>query len=83
VFVLEVTFISRESNIHSLTGLEDIDGDGRLDYCVVTAGGDLICWRNGGSQKESVEYWEDLGQVWTMADSGMSNPGIEQLRLGE
>ncbi|KAH8678326.1 hypothetical protein BX600DRAFT_545929 [Xylariales sp. PMI_506] len=40
--------------------LGDIDGDGRLDYCVVAFTGDIYCWRNGG-QGDTPEYWQDLG----------------------
>ncbi|KAF5976214.1 putative carbohydrate esterase family 3 protein, partial [Fusarium bulbicola] len=45
--------------------LGDIDSDGRLDYCVISSAGALRCWRNGGIQADSVEYWQDLGTVWT------------------
>ncbi|KFY47243.1 hypothetical protein V494_00086 [Pseudogymnoascus sp. VKM F-4513 (FW-928)] len=41
--------------------LGDIDGDGRLDYCVVAGNGDVHCWRNGGVG-EKAEYWQDLGE---------------------
>lgn len=40
----------------------DIDGDGRLDYCVVSSNGDIHCWRNGGLT-DTAEYWQDLGKV--------------------
>ncbi|KPM39384.1 hypothetical protein AK830_g7215 [Neonectria ditissima] len=42
--------------------LADIDGDGRLDYCVVADNGDVRCWRNGGLGRRA-EYWQDLGKV--------------------
>ncbi|KFY17433.1 hypothetical protein V492_00682 [Pseudogymnoascus sp. VKM F-4246] len=42
--------------------LGDIDGDGRLDYCVVAGNGDIRCWRNGGLT-DVPEYWQDLGKV--------------------
>lgn len=40
----------------------DIDGDGRLDYCVAADNGDIYCWRNGGLGARA-EYWQDLGKV--------------------
>lgn len=40
--------------------LGDIDGDGRLDYCVVVGNGDIRCWRNGGVG-EKAAYWQDFG----------------------
>jgi len=33
---------------NELTQGEDIDGDGRADYCLVEADGDVLCSRNGG-----------------------------------
>lgn len=39
--------------------LGDIDGDGRLDYCVVAGNGDIYCWRNGGVG-EKAAYWQDF-----------------------
>ena len=59
----------------------DIDGDGRLDYCVIGNEGDLICWRNGGLNH--VDYWEDLGRVWTSGDKGLGNFDVADMRLGE
>ncbi|KAE8390395.1 hypothetical protein BDV23DRAFT_193793 [Aspergillus alliaceus] len=48
--------------------LGDIDGDGRLDYCLVKGNGDIQCWRNGGQKdaptKEFNGYWQDLGTVF-------------------
>ncbi|KAG9249745.1 uncharacterized protein F5Z01DRAFT_631089, partial [Emericellopsis atlantica] len=40
--------------------LGDIDGDGRLDYCVMPDTGDVHCWRNGGLGAKAA-YWQDLG----------------------
>lgn len=31
--------------------LGDLDGDGRVDYCVMEPNGDISCWRNGGTGK--------------------------------
>ncbi|SPO03558.1 uncharacterized protein DNG_06241 [Cephalotrichum gorgonifer] len=44
--------------------LGDIDGDGRLDYCVTDFGGNIYCWRNGGLG-DLPAYWQDLGLVFT------------------
>ncbi|KAH6692576.1 hypothetical protein F5X68DRAFT_129659, partial [Plectosphaerella plurivora] len=41
--------------------LGDIDGDGRLDYCVRHDNGDLHCYRNGGFGN-GAGYWQDIGQ---------------------
>lgn len=38
--------------------LGDIDGDGRLDYCVFKGTGSLYCWRNGGTG--DVPVWEPM-----------------------
>ena len=35
----------------SYVRLGDIDGDGRVDYCLHDDNGDLNCWRNGGFGK--------------------------------
>ncbi|KAI1129345.1 carbohydrate esterase family 3 protein [Nemania abortiva] len=45
--------------------LGDIDGDGRLDYCVINDNGSLQCWRNGGILPDAAAYWQDLGIVFT------------------
>ncbi|KNG81650.1 hypothetical protein ANOM_009765 [Aspergillus nomiae NRRL 13137] len=48
--------------------LGDIDGDGRIDYCLIHNNGDIRCWRNGGQKdaptKEYGGYWQDLGIVF-------------------
>ncbi|OBT92656.2 hypothetical protein VE01_09799 [Pseudogymnoascus verrucosus] len=59
--------------------LGDIDGDGRLDYCVIAGNGDIYCWRNGG-QGDMAAYWQDFGEgkpVFT--GKGMGN--IDGVRL--
>ncbi|KAF5245738.1 hypothetical protein FANTH_7198 [Fusarium anthophilum] len=64
--------------------LGDIDGDGRLDYCVISSAGALRCWRNGGIQTDSVEYWQDLGIVWTEGKDVGGSDGkfnIDDMRL--
>ncbi|KAM0323888.1 hypothetical protein ACHAQA_008469 [Verticillium albo-atrum] len=40
--------------------LGDIDGDGRLDYCVRHDNGDIHCYRNGGLGNGAA-YWQDIG----------------------
>ncbi|KAE8155227.1 hypothetical protein BDV25DRAFT_146356 [Aspergillus avenaceus] len=49
--------------------LGDIDGDGRIDYCLVHNNGDIQCWRNGGQGDAPTSkykgYWQDLGIVFT------------------
>ncbi|KAL2821004.1 hypothetical protein BDW59DRAFT_164409 [Aspergillus cavernicola] len=49
--------------------LGDIDGDGRLDYCLTAGNGDISCWRNGGN-KNTAEYWQALGVVFTGKNTG-------------
>jgi hypothetical protein len=52
--------------------LGDIDGDGRLDYCVIAGNGNIDCWRNGGLG-DNAAYWQDFGQgkpVFTGKDMG-------------
>ncbi|KAL4860487.1 SGNH hydrolase-type esterase domain-containing protein [Aspergillus spectabilis] len=49
--------------------LGDIDGDGRIDYCLIAENGDIRCWRNGGQREAPTAayggYWQDLGTVFT------------------
>ncbi|OJJ35887.1 hypothetical protein ASPWEDRAFT_41117 [Aspergillus wentii DTO 134E9] len=49
--------------------LGDIDGDGRVDYCLIHGNGDIRCWRNGGQgdapTTKNNGYWQDLGIVFT------------------
>ncbi|KAF4983609.1 hypothetical protein FZEAL_1018 [Fusarium zealandicum] len=40
--------------------LGDMDGDGRLDYCVISTAGNFHCWRNGGIGDKAA-YWQDMG----------------------
>lgn len=50
--------------------LGDIDGDGRLDYCLThERDGNIRCWRNGG-QGDRAEYWQDYGIVFTAKGMG-------------
>ena len=49
--------------------LADIDGDGRTDYCILDDGGNVRCWRNGGT-KDAPEYWQDLGTRFTAKGMG-------------
>lgn len=48
--------------------LADIDGDGRLDYCLTGDNGDISCWRNGG-QGDS-HKWLPLGVIFTGKGKG-------------
>ncbi|OBT61486.1 hypothetical protein VE03_09357 [Pseudogymnoascus sp. 23342-1-I1] len=41
--------------------LGDIDGDGRIDYCLIGEDGNVRCWRNGGIG-EVPAYWQDFGE---------------------
>lgn len=58
--------------------LGDIDGDGRLDYCVIGGNGDIRCWRNGGVG-DKAEYWQDMGIIFT--GKGMGN--IDGVRFAD
>lgn len=53
--------------------LGDIDGDGRIDYCVIRDSG-LECWRNGGQKDAPLEkyggYWENMTSVFSAQDMG-------------
>jgi hypothetical protein len=48
----------------------DIDGDGRGDYGIIDAGGNVWFWRNGGVT-DAPEYWQALGMRF--ADQGMGD----------
>ncbi|KAL1835601.1 hypothetical protein VTJ49DRAFT_6345 [Mycothermus thermophilus] len=67
---------------HNNVRLGDIDGDGRLDYCVVAGSGNIYCWRNGG-WGEKAGWWQDLGNgkpVFT--GKGMGNiDGVQLVDL--
>ncbi|KAI0811428.1 carbohydrate esterase family 3 protein [Xylaria sp. FL0064] len=58
--------------------LGDIDGDGRLDYCVINDNGSLHCWRNGGILLDSAKYWQDMGIVFSTSES---LPDIAMMRF--
>lgn len=59
--------------------LGDIDGDGRLDYCVIAGDGDIFCWRNGGVGDKAA-YWQDLGQGQPVF-TGKNMGSIDGVRL--
>jgi hypothetical protein len=48
--------------------LGDIDGDGRVDYCLIADNGDITCWRNGGAGRTPT--WQDMGIVFTGKNKG-------------
>ncbi|KFX96332.1 hypothetical protein V490_03385 [Pseudogymnoascus sp. VKM F-3557] len=56
--------------------LGDIDGDGRLDYCVISGNGDMQCWRNNGLS-DIPASWEVLGMV----APGRNKPDLAGIRL--
>ncbi|KAI0517890.1 carbohydrate esterase family 3 protein [Xylaria bambusicola] len=58
--------------------LGDIDGDGRLDYCVINDDGSLHCWRNAGILSDSAAYWQDLGIVFR---TSQTLPDISMMRF--
>ncbi|KAI1273788.1 hypothetical protein F5Y07DRAFT_402064 [Xylaria sp. FL0933] len=58
--------------------LGDIDGDGRLDYCVINDNGSLHCWRNGGILFDSAKYWQDMGIVFKTSET---LPDIAMMRF--
>lgn len=49
--------------------LGDVDGDGRADYCVFDAAGDMTCWRNGWIEDKPA-YWQGLGQRFSGKNMG-------------
>jgi hypothetical protein len=49
--------------------LGDIDGDGRLDYCLIHDNGDIECWRNGWIW-DHARWWEHMGIVFTGKNKG-------------
>ncbi|KAL3471764.1 SGNH hydrolase-type esterase domain-containing protein [Aspergillus californicus] len=48
--------------------LGDIDGDGRLDYCLIAGNGDITCWRNSGTTDKG--YWQRFYTVFTGKNMG-------------
>ncbi|KAI1350842.1 hypothetical protein F5Y01DRAFT_315312 [Xylaria sp. FL0043] len=58
--------------------LGDIDGDGRLDYCVINDNGSLHCWRNGGILFDSAKYWQDMGIAFRTSET---LPDIAMMRF--
>ena len=57
--------------------LGDIDGDGRLDYCIIKGSGQFYCWRNGGIN--DMPSWEIMVGGMTFDASGMGD--IAGMRL--
>lgn len=49
--------------------LGDVDGDGRVDYCVFDLNGDMSCWRNGWIE-DIPTYWQALGKRFSGRDMG-------------
>lgn len=69
-FIGEVRAAPDDYYVQANVRLGDIDGDGRIDYCVVDDGsGDMTCWRNGGQKEAPTDeyggYWQDLGVVFS------------------
>ncbi|KAK2757692.1 hypothetical protein FQN54_004661 [Arachnomyces sp. PD_36] len=58
-----------EGRLQEHVRLGDVDGDGRLDYCVIADNGDIECWRNGWIFDEA-KYWQYLGVIFTGKDKG-------------
>ncbi|KAF5671674.1 carbohydrate esterase family 3 [Fusarium heterosporum] len=57
-----------QSRVH----LGDIDGDGRLDYCVMHDNADIYCYRNGGTGNGAA-YWQDFGKEATFTGKNMGD----------
>ncbi len=57
---------------YEMVRLADMDGDGRVDFCIITQSGDINCQRNGGVGTTTAPiaefggYWQDFS---TGADS--------------
>ncbi|KAL2819388.1 hypothetical protein BJX63DRAFT_428611 [Aspergillus granulosus] len=49
----------REGSDQAAVRLGDVDGDGRADYCVLAANGDIRCWRNGWVG----EFYPDISSI--------------------
>ncbi|RYP18303.1 hypothetical protein DL765_004023 [Monosporascus sp. GIB2] len=59
--------------------LADIDGDGRLDYCVIRNNGNIRCWHSGGIGEEA-RIQQDMGSgCMAFAAKGMGH--IRGVRL--
>ena len=52
--------------------LEDIDGDGRADYCLVHDNGEIHCFRNGGTGA-APSYWQEMSGKGTWIFQGPNN----------
>lgn len=55
-----------------LTTIEDIDGDGRSDYCLVWDNGDVHCYRNAGVG-DAPSSWEEMSGSNTYIFPGQNN----------
>lgn len=49
----------------------DIDGDGRIDYCVIKGTGQFYCWRNAGTS--NTPTWEPMVGGMSFDASGMGD----------
>ena len=60
--------------------LADVDGDGRVDYCVLEDNADVRCWRNGGVG-DTPSYWQGFvaGQddAGTVVFAGLDGKGVD------
>ena len=71
------TIKKNEGQTQEFVRLGDIDGDGRLDYCIIKGTGQLYCWRNGGTG--DVPVWQPMVGGMTFDAGGMGD--IAGMRL--
>lgn len=57
--------------------LADIDGDGRVDYLGVDAGGNVHGWRNVGTEHTTIPNWVEMGTV----NSGDTMGDVDGIRF--
>ena len=67
-----------------------MDGDGRVDYCLINPSGDIICQRNGGVGTTTAPvaefggYWQDFstgGSSWTTMFPTQKKPNTSGMNL--
>jgi hypothetical protein len=67
-----------------------MDGDGRVDYCLIDPSGDIICQRNGGVGTTTAPiaefggYWQDFstgGSSWTTMFPTQKKPNTSGMNL--
>ena len=65
--------------------MTDVDGDGRIDYCVLEDNADVRCWRNSGTG-DKPSFWQGFNSAdddGTVVFAGLDGKGPEGVVCGD